>query len=209
MRVPLLVKITSFLAVLVLVVSASTWLVLSSQENRVIEREQRRNAETLVNSIHNSVSAAMLARNKDVARQMVDDLISVDPISRVVIYSNAGASWHDTSTDATEGLAPASDIAKIARTGVDEFRGGSWKGESVYIAFAPIPATEACFVCHDRSPNLGVVGIALSPKAARTAFERDRRTLVGLSTAAGAVATVVLGLVLTLLVVTRISRLSV
>jgi diguanylate cyclase (GGDEF)-like protein len=207
-RIPLVVQITSFLAVLVLVVSASTWFVLSSQENRVIEREQRRTAEMLVSSIDHGVSAAMMGRDKDVARKMVDDLVTIAPISRVVIYDNRGAPWHDTAPQDEEFLAPAAEIAAIARSGTDEFRGASRQGESVYVALSPIPAAEACFACHAPSPNLGVVGVVLSAGPTRAAFERDRRTLVALSTAAGAATTAVLGLVLTYLVVRRIRKLS-
>lgn len=208
MRVPLVVKIIGFLLLAVLVVSASTWMLLQQQEARVVAETQRRNVELLVHGIHHGVAASMVAGNKDVARAMVDELAAGHEIERVVIYDNVGGVWHDSQTGSSEPLVPARKVASVAKTGKDEFVDSTSNGESLFVAVSPIPAQEACFRCHKRSANLGAIGVALSTAEYRAALVRDRRTLVFSSTAAGAAATIVLGLMLTLIVVAPIRRLS-
>lgn len=209
MRASLATKIVGAFVVATLVAAASVWYVSTTQEDRVVQTELARSSRVLATTIDHGVSSAMLSGDKDAARQMMLDMATVDPITRIVVFDVDGKAWFDTGRgEPAVHTADAGRIRGLARTGRERYGIARADGIEVYEALSPIRGKEACFRCHPRMDNLGVVAVVMSTGPARARLAQDRRFLVWANLAAGLVSIIVLGLLLALLVVGRIRRLS-
>jgi diguanylate cyclase (GGDEF)-like protein len=208
-RASLATKIVGAFVVATLVAAASVWYVSTTQEDRVVKTELVRSSRVLATTIDHGVSSAMLSGDKDAARQMMLDMATVDPITRIVVFDVDGKSWFDTGRgEPALHTVDAGIIRGLARTGRERYGLAQADGIEVYEALSPIRGKEACFRCHPRMDNLGVVGVVMSTGPTRARLAQDRRFLVWANLAAGLVSIVVLGLLLALMVVGRIRRLS-
>jgi diguanylate cyclase (GGDEF)-like protein len=208
-RASLATKIVGAFVVATLVAAASVWYVSTTQEDRVVQTELARSSRVLATTIDHGVASAMLSGDKDAARQMMVDMATVDPITRIVVFDVDGKAWFDTGRGEPAVLtANRSRIRGLVRTGQEHYGVAEADGVEVYEALSPIRGKEACFKCHPRAVNLGVVAVVMSTGPTRARLAQDRRFLVWANLSAGLVSIVVLGLLLALLVVGRIRRLS-
>ncbi|HOX44338.1 MAG TPA: diguanylate cyclase [Myxococcota bacterium] len=192
-----------------LIGAVTVWWVSASQEDRVVHAELTNNSRVLVSTIDYGLTAAMLAGDKEVARQLVRDMASLDPIARIAVYDADGQVWFDTgrgqpvlqTVDAgrlRELAASGGEALEIARTG---------RGE-VLEAVSPIRGRQACAQCHGQQENLGLVAVVLSAEPTRARLAEDRRSLLWSSLGAGLASLAVLGALLAALVARRFRRLS-
>lgn len=209
MRASLSTKIVGAFVVATLVAAASVFYVSTTQEDRVVETELARSSRVLATTIDHGVSSAMLSGDKDAARQMMIDMATVDPITRIVVFDVDGKAWFDTGRgEPAVQSADAGRIRGLARSGREHNEVAEADGAEVYEALSPIRGKEACFKCHPRMDNLGVVAVVMSTGPTRARLAQDRRFLVWANLAAGFISIVALGVLLALVVVGRIRRLS-
>lgn len=210
MRFPLTAKIAVFLGATLLAAALAAWDISLAQEGRVMRRQLDANAQVLATAIDHGLSASMLSENKNEAKDLVDSLVvGGGPIMRIAIFDPEGQTFYDTGSPRQPMLlATPTLVRQVAATGSRRSAFGRRTGLGLYEVLSPIASKPACFRCHERRDNLGVVAVMLSTAEARSLVAGDRRLLVVTNLAAIVLAVLVLGLALAVLVVRPLRSLS-
>lgn len=210
MRNRLALKILGSLVVAALAVTAVAYVYFLTEERRIVHDEVERGSQLVVESITKGVQAAMLSKKKPMAKELLKDLIKVDQIQRVAIYSREGDTFYACNSHGpTVRAATTKMVRHIIKIGSRTTRFQLHNNVEFYRALSPIRGIPACYKCHEKKEHvIGVAEVVLATSQIRDRATANRQRLLGAGFSIVGFSMLGLGLGLAVTVIRPIRKLS-